>query len=151
MQISLAIVGILTIWLLVLSLAFGWIFKYFRKLSGGVDKGNLVKILEKVLETEIRNTKDLRELEREIAQVEEEGTFHLQKLGLVRFNPFDEIGGDHSFTLALLDANDTGVILTGLHTRERTRVYIKKIKKGKSEHELSEEEGKALQLAKKTK
>jgi len=55
--------------------------------------------------------------------------------------------GDHSFSLALLDGKDTGVVITGLHTRERTRVYMKAIKAGKGEHELSEDEKKALAKA----
>ena len=63
---------------------------------------------------------------------------------MVRFNPFSEMGGDHSFSVALLDGHDTGIIITGLHTRERTRVYIKPVNKGKSEYDLSKEELKAL-------
>jgi hypothetical protein len=67
---------------------------------------------------------------------------------MIRFNPFSELGGDHSFCLALLDDRDTGVVLTGLHTRERTRFYMKDITNGKSSLELSNEEKKALLLPK---
>jgi len=68
-------------------------------------------------------------------------------VSLVRFNPFSEMGGDHSFSLALLDAHLTGFIVTGLHTRERTRVYIKKIDGGKCKQDLSKEEREALKKA----
>ena len=61
------------------------------------------------------------------------------------------MGGDHSFSVALLNGKGTGIIITGLHTRERTRVYVKDIKQGKSEVELSQEEKKALRLAQKEK
>ena len=74
----------------------------------------------------------------------------MQKYGFVRFNPFGDMGGDHSFCLALLNGKHTGFVLTGLHTRERTRVYVKHIKRGKSEYDLSKEERKALEQALKT-
>lgn len=151
MEISLTIVVIFGVWIILLSAVVAWIFNYFQRFSKEVGKGNLIRILEKILETEGQNAKSLSELEREVARIGEAGRFYLQKLGLVRFNPFHEMGGDHSFSLALLDATDSGFILTGLHTRERTRIYIKRVKKGKSEHELSEEEDKALRLAKKSK
>ncbi len=68
---------------------------------------------------------------------------------MVRFNPFSEVGGDHSFALAILDANSTRVVISSIHTRDRTRLYAKVIKRGKSEIELSAEEKKALAQAQK--
>ena len=137
------------VWLLALSAVLVWIYKYFRKLSKQVGKGNLVRVLERVLDNQKKNTKSIDAINSEIESIIEDGSLHVQKLGLVRFNPFDEMGGDHSFSLALLDGIDKGIIITGLHTRERTRVYIKEIKKGKSELQLSREERKALKLAQK--
>lgn len=67
------------------------------------------------------------------------------KINLVRFNPFEELGGDQSFILCLLDNTNTGAIITSLHNRETTRVYAKAIKNGESENmALSKEETKAL-------
>jgi hypothetical protein len=66
---------------------------------------------------------------------------------LVKYNPFNESGGDHSFSLALLDGNKNGIIITSLHTRERTRLYIKDVVLGKTKITLSKEEQKALQLS----
>lgn len=145
-RIALTVFGI---WLFVLSVVVFTIFNKFRKLTREVKKGNLIRVLDKVIKAEAKNTKDIKKLTRNLNSLEEEVTLHVQKVGLIRFNPFDELGGDHSFSLALLDGVDTGVILTGLHTRERTRIYIKYIKKGKSEYELSKEEQKALLKAKK--
>lgn len=136
------------VWLLVLSAVLAWVFWYFRKLSEGVKKGNLIKVLESVLSEQKSVTKLLSEVKKHTKELESEGAFHIQKVGVVRFNPFEEMGGDHSFSLALLDGKDTGFIITGLHTRERTRVYLKVIKSGKSKLELSNEEKKALKLAK---
>lgn len=141
--------GIIGFWLLGLSVGLLLILKFFNQLIKKVDKGDLKKVLEKVLATEVENKKTIKMLGKEIDRLEDEGQFHVQKVGLIRFNPFQETGGDHSFSIALLDGKDTGVVLTGLHTRERTRVYAKAIKKGKSEHELSNEEKKAFTKAKK--
>src|SRR3989304_4085642 len=139
------------VWILILSIATFWVVRFFKRLSSGVDRGNLVTILEEVIRREKINAKNLKDLRSNFFALEENSRFHIQKVGLVRFNPFRELGGDHSFSLALLNAKDTGVVITGLHTRERTRVYVKDIKKGKSELELSEEEKRALKRAQKVK
>lgn len=71
----------------------------------------------------------------------------LQKISMVRFNPFGDVGGDQSFSLAMLDGHDSGLILTSIHGRGGTRVYAKPIDLGKSKYSLSAEEKKALQQA----
>lgn len=64
---------------------------------------------------------------------------------LVRFNPFDDIGGDQSFILCLLDNTNSGVIITSLHSRDITRIYAKSIKSGEGDNAvLSGEETRAL-------
>ncbi len=141
------ILGIMVGWLVVLTTGLILILKFFNRLSAGAKGEDLKKVLDRVLVTQIKNSKDLTRIDKEIRKLEEQGTLHVQKVGLIRFNPFRETGGKHSFSLALLNAKNTGVVLTGLHTRERTRLYIKAIKKGKSEHELSFEEKRALTKA----
>lgn len=136
-------------WLLGLSLGFYWLFRLFKRLTKGTKEGNLVKVLEGILAEEKGNKDRLEELTKQLRQLEDLSEYHIQRVGLVRFNPFKDLGGDHSFSIALLDAKDTGLVITGLHTRERTRVYVKAVKKGKAEHEFSEEEKKALNKAKK--
>jgi Protein of unknown function (DUF4446) len=81
-------------------------------------------------------------------KIEKDERYHIQKIGLLRFNPFKDTGGDQSFILALVDAYNTGIIITALYSRSGTRWYTKKVVKGKStEHELSDEEKKALHMA----
>ena len=143
------VLGVIGFWLLVLTIGLILILRFFNRLVRRTKKGDLKRVLEKVLAVEAGNTKAIKMLEKEIDRLQDDGQFHVQKVGLIRFNPFQETGGDHSFSIALLDGKDTGVVLTGLHTRERTRVYAKAIKKGKSEHELSNEEKKAFTKAKK--
>ena len=72
-------------------------------------------------------------------------TSSIQKVGFVRFNPFQDTGGDNSFMLVLLDRNDTGVLLSSLYMREGARLYAKAIEKGKTKHALSAEENKILE------
>jgi len=72
----------------------------------------------------------------------------LQKIGVVRFNPFKEVGGNQSFVIALLDSKDNGFIISSLYTREGTRVYAKPVKNGLSKYSLSQEEEKAIEKAK---
>jgi len=85
---------------------------------------------------------------KELTDLKNNQTFSVQKIGLIRFNPFKEVGGNQSFTLALLDKNNSGVVITSLYTREGNRVYGKSINNGISEHTLSKEEEKAIEKAK---
>ena len=109
----------------------------------------MISNLKSVLQKEVENSKTIIELGKYLEKLEKDSRSHIQKVGFLRFNPFQELGGDHSFSAALLDNNDTGIIITGLHSRERTRVYVKEIKKGKSQIELSKEERRSLQIAQK--
>ena len=70
-----------------------------------------------------------------------------QRVGLVRYNPFEETGGNQSFALALLDAGGDGWVLSSLHARSGTRVYAKAITAGRSDAGLSDEETAALRQA----
>jgi hypothetical protein len=69
------------------------------------------------------------------------------RVGLVRFNPFEDTGGNQSFALALLDGRGDGFVVSSLHARAGTRVYAKSISRGTSEAALSNEEAEALKQA----
>ena len=71
----------------------------------------------------------------------------LQKVGVVRFNPFQSSGGDQSFAIALLDQAGTGVVISSLHGRNETRLFAKQIANGRSRHALSDEEQQAIRAA----
>ena len=85
----------------------------------------------------------------ELKKLKKENKFSLQKIGIVRFNPFKEAGGDQSFSIAILDANDSGVVITSLYNRQENRIYGKPVKASRSEYPLSEEEKKAIEIARK--
>lgn len=149
MSISFLIFIIFGAWLSVLSFFVYRVFALFNRLTKGVEVTDLKKILEKVLDSESANKKQIEDAFKRIEFLEEDGKLHIQKVGLTRFNPFKELGGDHSFSIAFLDAKSSGIIITSLHTRDRTRVYMKDVKKGKSSFELSADEKKALLIAEK--
>lgn len=74
-------------------------------------------------------------------------SYALQKVGMVRFNPFGNEGGNQSFAVALLDNYNSGVIILSLYSRDGVRIYAKPVKDGKSEYQLSKEEEEVLQIA----
>ena len=87
------------------------------------------------------------ELERRIEPLEAISRLSVQKVGFLRFNPFQDTGGDNSFALALLDRENNGVILSSFYTREGVRIYAKQIENGASRQALSDEEKKVLEEA----
>jgi hypothetical protein len=86
----------------------------------------------------------LNALEREL---EASSRLALQKVGIVRFNPFQDSGGDQSFAIALLDQGGTGVVVSSLHGRAETRIFAKQVTNGRSKHSLSDEEQQAIVAA----
>jgi hypothetical protein len=95
----------------------------------------------KILEEKLAKTR------KELGETKEKLERSLGKVGMVRFNPFKEIGGNQSFSIAFLDHHDDGVVITSHFGRETNRVYAKQIKNGKAEHTLSKEEEEALKQA----
>ena len=74
-----------------------------------------------------------------------ETTGGIEKIKLIRFNPFDDVGGDQSFILVLLNKENSGILLTSLHHRSFTRIYAKPIKNGQGDNiTLSKEEKLAI-------
>ena len=122
---------------------------HYNKLCEGIREKDFKFIMENLLKDVSLAKKDIENLKSYCDKIQKEGLLHIQKIGLVRFNPFKDTGGDQSFILSLVDGSDTGVIISGLYARSGTRWYAKRIVKGKSiDHELSEEEKKALKEAK---
>ena len=117
----------------------------------GITRGEEGQSLEDVLGAHLGKVHDLgREVELLTARtgaLETAGLRAFQRVGLVRYNPFEETGGNQSFALALLDAEGNGWVLSSLHARQGTRVYAKSIRGGRSDAALSEEETAAIRQA----
>jgi hypothetical protein len=72
---------------------------------------------------------------------------NIQKVGFIRFDAFKDVGGELSFSLALLNGKNEGIVISSLHGREGSRVYGKTVKDGASSFPLSDEEKEAIKRA----
>lgn len=96
--------------------------------------------LDHLTEATLKNRQAIRKINEEIMS-------NYQKLGIVKYDAFQEMGGKLSFALTLLDGNNSGYIINSMHSREGCYNYIKEIVKGESYIELSEEEAESLERA----
>ncbi|HEY8868794.1 MAG TPA: DUF4446 family protein [Candidatus Limnocylindrales bacterium] len=116
-------------------------------LTRGADGSSLEDILSAHLDKVYEVAREVDLLSARTARLEAETPRSLQRVGLVRFNPFEDTGGNQSFVIALLDGNGDGIILSSLHARSGTRIYGKAVNRGKPETTLSDEESQALREA----
>jgi len=91
--------------------------------------------------------KEIKIISEELENLKKGSRFSIQKKGIVRYNPFSEVGSNQSFSAVLLDGNNDGMVITSLFTREGNRVYAKPIKNGVSEYSLSNEEKGVIEKA----
>jgi hypothetical protein len=94
-----------------------------------------------------RLAQQLAQLARRFDAAEAQGQRSMQRVGVVRYNPFDDTGSNQSFVLAVLDARGDGFVLSSLHSRQQTRSFLKAVSAGKAEAAISQEEAEAIRLA----
>lgn len=124
--------------------------QHYNKLTTGVSKKGLKDILETMLAKQVSLEHAAAELQSKLNDSLVDARRHIQRIGIVRFNPFADTGGSQSFTIALLDGHDDGLILTSLYARTGNRWYLKEVRAGKGKNiELSNEEASAIKQAKK--
>ena len=121
--------------------------KKYKKFMGGKDVKSLEKHIERIFEDNKyikdisgENKKDIRTINKEL-----EGCFN--KVGIVKYDAFNQMGGMLSFSIALLNEKNDGFILNSVHSTEGCYTYTKEIKSGISEIDLSNEEKNALSQA----
>jgi len=139
---------LLLIWNIFLHLNVSRIKKNQQQLFSGKNGADLEKTI-------LEHAKNMKELDRDIQdlygisnQIHNLAKKSVHKVGIVRFNPFKDLGGDQSFSVALLDGESSGVIVSALHTREGNRVYAKPVEKGKAvRYPLTDEEREAIKRA----
>ena len=122
--------------------------KFMKQLGNGNN-------LDEMLRNYLRDVKEIKQDNAEIkayyTKLDSDLASCIQKVGLVRYNAFRDVGSDLSFAIALLDGNDTGVVLNGLYGSDSSNIYAKPIKRGTSTYQLSDEEKYALEIAEQTK
>ncbi len=115
--------------------------KFLGEAGINIDEDTTQGLMRRIARLEAKS----EELDPRIAILENVATMSIQKIGFVRFNPFQDTGGDNSFMLVLLDRTNTGVILSSLYMRDGIRLYAKSIEAGTPKQVLSIEEKKVLE------
>lgn len=118
----------------------------FFSSDGFTDKNleeNILRYIEDVRDVKSKYSKTLKYIQ----DIDKNIQRCTQKVGIVRYNPFDEVGGKLCFSVAMLDNDDNGVVLTGIHSRTGSFTYAKPIEMGISPYYLSEEEIEAIRKA----
>jgi hypothetical protein len=146
------IISVIIILALIITNVF--LFRYFNQTNKKIDtlleKGKIKDFKDIFLSQQEKNSgleERIKEAFLKIKNLEDISQITIQKTGIIRFNPFNEMGGNQSFVLALLDSNNNGFVISSLFVREGNRVYAKSIKQGKSDYLLSKEEMEAMNKA----
>lgn len=138
---------VVLIWLSVLTYLIWKEKRYLGELFPKDSKGDIRVKFEEVLTVLAETQRRDQILNRNIRQIAKDGLNHIQKIAVLRYNPYQDTGGDQSFSIAMLDGIGSGFILTSLHTRAGTRVYTKNIVEGKCDLKLSMEEEEVVEKA----
>ena len=149
--IFLIILGIVILALVAIN---AFLLKYFyntnKKIDTLLENGKVKDFKDIFLSQKDKNDdleKNIKEAFSKIKNLEDICKTTIQKMGVVRFNPFNDIGGDQSFVIALLDDRNNGFLISSLFIKEGSRVYTKAVKNGKSDHTLLKEETEAIEKA----
>lgn len=136
------IVLIILLWVLIIEIR-------LKRIFAGIKAKNLEEVLvvagKKLNELEETQAK----IDKHLITIDERLNKSIRNVETLRFNPFVEAGGNQSFAIAFLNDEGNGVILSSLYARDRMSVFAKPVLKGKSSFELTEEEKKVLDKAKK--
>jgi hypothetical protein len=137
--------AIFFIWLVYLTNVVYKTKNHYNNLISRTKKQKIDEILEELLMMDQKTKEELDLVKNELHREIKTSILHIQKIGLVRFNPFERNGGDKSFVISFLNYENSGIVINFIYTRDGLRIYSKKVKNGKSEeYDLSEEEKKAI-------
>ncbi|MFT5874508.1 MAG: hypothetical protein ACI8WT_003478 [Clostridium sp.] len=117
----------------------------YRKLMRGVNNKNLEAMVISYLDKVDKVKEDNETVKQIYEQINDRVKTCVQKTPMIRYKAFDDIGSDLSFSIALLDGNNDGAILTSIYGRNESTTYAKPIDKGISRYDLSQEENKVLE------
>lgn len=134
------IIVLLFIVVIILFKAVGNVENKYRKLMRGANGKNIEQILNARIEDIDNANLNSESALKAIDNLNEKMKGCVQKVSIVRYKAFEDIGSDLSFSIAMLDDNNDGIILTGIYGRQESTTYAKPIDKGISRYDLSEEE-----------
>lgn len=128
----------------------GGVRKQYQTLMRGAQNENMEELILKQTEIIHQALDQVNQLSMRTNKLETSIEACLQKTALVRFNAYDNMGSDLSFSLALLDQHDNGIVISSLYGREESRTYAKPVVGAASSYPLSDEEQEAISRAKKS-
>jgi hypothetical protein len=135
------IIGLIClVWLGVLTYFFWKERAYLRLLFPQDESRDIRAKLREVVEAVKSFKQENNLIAQKLDDLTTDGLKHIQRVEIVRYNPYNDTGGDQSFSVVLIDGKLNGLLITSLHSRSGTRIYTKIIKSGKSDLELSKEE-----------
>ena len=138
---------LLLIMVIIQMIQIGSLKKKYKKFMGGKDVKSLETKIERILEDNEYIINLSNDNKKDIRDINKEMEFSYNKVGIVKYDAFQQMGGMLSFSLALLNEKNNGFILNSVHSTEGCYCYIKQIKSGLSDIELSKEEKEALTQA----
>ncbi|MEZ0537092.1 DUF4446 family protein [Caldicellulosiruptoraceae bacterium PP1] len=151
-EIILLLLGLIFL-VIVINLYISSKYRSIKRRFVDLTKNQDFKSLEEVINSLTNRVASLEEqnkvLNNNLNILKQNSKLAIQKLGIVRYNAFDNVGSNLSFALTLLDANDNGVVLNEIYTREGSTIFAKPIENGTSKYPLSAEEIQSLDIAKK--
>lgn len=142
-----ALLFLLTIWVFALSLKLSRLKRLLNRLMPEGSGRSFDQLLEQLLIKQEENRTLLASVETRLEKLHSLLQGCLQRVGLVRFDAFEDTAGQQSFSVALLDNEGNGVVITSLFGRTESRCYAKPVIQGNSPHRLSEEEIAAIRQA----
>lgn len=143
------IILLLVVWISIVSAVMYRMIRHYNRLTGSTTGKTLKDVLELIVKYQKDLGKRLKGAEDDIKKLGGETKLCIQRVGIVRFNPFSDTGGSQSFSLALLDGADNGIVITSLYARNGNRFYIKQVRSGHGVGlDLSKEELTAISKAK---
>lgn len=142
-----AALALLAVATLVLAILYARSERRWGALLRGTSGGTLEDLLQEHLIGRVRLEAEVESLNARAKRLEVDGQSAKRHVGLVRFDAFDEVGGEQSFALAVMDDRGDGMVVTSIVGRESCRVYAKSLVGGRSERELSGEERRAVRQA----
>lgn len=145
--LSIIVIVLLIAFLLVLGKVISLNKKYKRFMKKLGSSENLEEDLENYMYRVDRVEKQNADILNQINGLDKDLESCVQKVGIVRYSAFQDTGSDLSFTLALLDEHDNGVVFNGIYSREMSNIYAKPVENGNSKYTLSEEEQEAIKRA----
>jgi len=142
-----AAVVLLGVWVALLQRSEAVLRRRLRRVLPQGESGGIDEILDRQLKSVESLSERVDALNKLHHELEHLSQRTLQKVAVIRYNPFSDTGGDQSFAIALLDSLGNGVVVSSLHSRTDTRVFAKPVQSGRSKFQLSDEEQDAIRKA----